>query len=233
MRPSYTVRYLGPPGWRQIPPVTRATMALAVVGYLLFVFTSAPALLVLTPSSIYPGLQLWRLLTYPIVVGSILTLLFDLVVLWSFGSELEAEWGSRGHALFLLMATLSGGLLGLAATLLVPAGLGGAGLGGVLTAVILAWMLLGPSRPANFFGIFPMTRRAFAIVAIVLVVFSQLEQTHSILLALPGLAFTLGGLPMAWLWVRGRRRFGSVSLRAPRFFRRRRFRVVKDEERFH
>ena len=60
-------------------------------------------------------------------------------------------------------------------------------------------MLEGPSQRLSFFGVLPMTRLGFAVLAIVLVVFSELEQTRS----LARLVFVLGGLPVAWLFVRG------------------------------
>ena len=55
-------------------------------------------------------------------------------------------------------------------------------------------MLEGPSQSLLFFGVFPMTRLGFAAIALVLVVFGELEGTRS----LPRLLFVLGGLPVAW-----------------------------------
>ena len=68
--------------------------------------------------------------------------------------------------------------------------------------MIVAWALLGPRLPANLFGILPMTRRGFALLALVLVVFGELETSRS----LAQLVFLLGGLPVAWLFVRSMRR---------------------------
>ncbi len=116
-----------------------------------------------------------------------MSVLFDLLLLWSFGSELEPQWGSKAYALFLLLATVTAGVLGIAAV--------------------------------------------FALIALVVVAFGELEQTHS----LARLVFVLGGIPAAWLWARRRRRRSlPFSFREPRILRRRRFRVVKgDDERIH
>jgi hypothetical protein len=66
-----------------------------------------------------------------------------------------------------------------------------------------------------------MTRLGFAAIALVLVVFGELESTRS----LPRLLFVLGGLPVSWLFVRGPR--GGPRLpRMKNPFRRRRFTVV-------
>ncbi|MGE5344477.1 MAG: rhomboid family intramembrane serine protease [Acidithiobacillales bacterium] len=232
MRPAYEIRYVGPPGWRRLGPVTRATLVLTVVGYLAGLIPELPVgLLTAVPERVWPGLELWRLVTYPLVNVGIISVLFGLLILWSFGSELEPEWGSGGYALFLVLAALSGGVLGVAASLLLQSPFGsGYGLAGPLTAVIVAWTLEGPSRPTNFFGVLPMTRKVFGVIAIVVVAFGELEQTHSI----ARLVFVLGGLPVSWWWARRRPPGGKISLRPPRFLRRRRFRVVGgDEDRVH
>ncbi len=224
MRSAYEVRFVGPPGWRRLPPVTRATLVLAASGYLAALFPAVPAgLLTAVPDRIWPGLELWRLVTYPVVNVGIVSILFGLLLLWSFGAELEPEWGSRRYALFLLLATLSGGVLGTAAAFLFGGGFGaGYGLAGPLTAVIVAWTLEGPSRPTNFFGVLPMNRLVFGAIAVLVVAFGELEQTHS----LARLVFVLGGLPVSWHFARRGGRGGPPSIRTPRFLRRRRFRVV-------
>lgn len=227
------MRFAGPPGWRRIPPVTRGTLVLAVVGYLAGVFHLFPVeVLTAVPRAVFPGAQLWRLVTYPIVNVGILSVLFSLLLLWSFGSELEPSWGSRQYALFLVASTVTAGVLGIAAVFLLKSEFGaGYGFAGPITALIFAWMLEAPNAPTNFFGVLPMTRKGFALIALIVVAFGEIEQTHS----LARLVFVLGGLPVAWFWTRGRRkRLLPFAVREPRFFRRRRFRVVRDDDsRFH
>ncbi|MGA7990286.1 MAG: rhomboid family intramembrane serine protease [Thermoanaerobaculia bacterium] len=217
MRATYATRFSVPPGWRRIPPVTRALLALVGVGYLLtLAWPVAGAWLALAPGPVFAG-QVWRLLTYAAVNVSIGGVLFGLLLFWSLGSEQEPRWGSRRFAAFLAASTLLAGCLGLFVG-------GGVGLSPTLLALIFAWMLEGPSQKLLFFGAFPMTRLAFAAIAFVLVVFGELESTRS----LPRLLFVLGGLPVAWLFVRGPR--GSPRL--PRLrnpFLRRRFTVVDSD----
>ena len=104
----------------------------------------------------------------------------------------------------------------------------GAGISGLLTAMIVAWALLGPELPTNLLGIFPMRRKGFALLTLVLVVFGEIESSRS----LAQLLFLLGGLPVAWLFVRSIRRGGGGSVRPFRRrwnpFRRRCFTVVED-----
>jgi membrane associated rhomboid family serine protease len=208
-------RFATPPGWRRIPPVTRAVLVLVAAGYLLTL--AAPgvaAWLVLAPGAVFAG-QVWRLLTYTLVNASIGSVLFGLLLFWSLGSEMEPRWGSRRFAAFLAASTLVAGSLGLFVG-------GGVGLSPTLLALIFAWMLEGPSQSLLFFGAFQMTRLAFAAIAFVLVVFGELESTRS----LPRLLFVLGGLPISWLFTRGFRGGGPRFPRVRNPFRRRRFTVV-------
>jgi len=217
MSRPYAMRFATPPGWRRIPPVTRALLVLVVAGYLLTLAAPAVAVgLVLAPVAVLEG-QVWRLLTYAFVNASIGAVLVDLLLLWQLGSEMEPRWGSRRFGAFLAASTLLAGALGLIVG-------GGAGLAPTVLALIFAWMLEAPSQSLLFFGAFPMTRLAFAAIAFVLVVFSELEATRS----LPRLLFVLGGLPVAWFFSRGAR-LGPGGPRLPRIrnpFRRRRFTVV-------
>lgn len=214
MSSRYSLQFGGPTSWRRIPPVTRALLVLVAAGYLLTLAAPGAAVwLVDVPGAVLAG-QVWRLLGYAFVNPSIGAVLVDLLLLWQMGGEMEPRWGSRRFGAFVAAATLLAGALGLLVG-------GGAGFAPTILALIFAWMLEAPSQSLLFFGVFPMTRLAFAVLAFVLVVFGELEATRS----LPRLLFVLGGLPASWLFVRGPRggpRFPRV--RNP--FRRRRFTVV-------
>lgn len=227
-----SLRFAGPPGWGALRVVTRAGLLLTAAGYLAgLVRPSVEGLLAALPPAVFPGLQLWRLLTFPFVVQGIWNLLFALLLFWSLGVELEVEWGSRRYALFLLLATFSAGLLGTAAALLLGAGLAaGVGPGGLLTALIVAWALRGPLLRVNFFGVLPMTRRTFALLAVLLLVFGELDAARLAPwpVSLAQLAFALGGLPVSFLFAGAGRGSGGLSRFSPkRLLRRRRFQVVE------
>jgi membrane associated rhomboid family serine protease len=221
MRAATGTRFVAPPAWRRIPPVTRSLLVLVAAGYLLWLaWPLGAAWLALAPGAVLAG-QIWRLLTYALVSASITGVLFDLLMAWSLGSAIEPRWGSRRFALFLVTATALAGALGLFVG-------GGAGLAPTVLALIFAWMLEGPSQPVSLFGLFPITRLGLAILALVFVVFSELESTRS----LPRLLFVLGGLPVAWLFVRGGRGGPPRFPRVRNPFRRRRFTVVEPDRDF-
>ena len=229
MGSAFSVRYAGPPGWRRIPRVTRTVLVATAAGYLVTLFLG-PSVLVLVPGPVLSG-EVWRLVTYPLVNVAILSVLFDLLLLWSFGSQMEPRWGSWRFAVFLLLATLSAGALGVLAERLLPGSFGvGLGWAAPLTALIVAWTLVGPGLPTSFFGLLPMTRLGFAAICLALVVFGELERTRY----LARLVFVLGGLPVAFLF---ERRGPGPRMRQPRLrapWSRRRFRVVsRESEQIH
>lgn len=215
MSRTFATRFAGPPGWRRIPLVTRSVLVLVAAGYLLTLASPDwAAWLALVPHAVLAG-QVWRLLTYAFVNTSIGGVLFGLLLFWSLGSEMEPRWGSRRFALLLAAATIVAGGFGVFVG-------GGTGLSPALLALIFAWMLEGPAQSILFFGVFPMTRLAFAAIALALVVFGELEGSRSV----PRLLFVLGGLPVSWLFSRSFRGGGPRFPRVKNPFRRRRFTVV-------
>jgi hypothetical protein len=131
---------------------------------------------------------------------------------------MEARWGSSRFARLLVTSTIVAGGFGVFVG-------GGNGLAPPLLALIFAWMLEGPSQSLLFFGIVPMTRLGFAVLTSVVFIFTELQETRSLL----RLVFVLGGLPVAWLFSRGPRIGPRGGPRLPRVrnpFRRRRFTVV-------
>lgn len=225
-RPYGSVQFVGPPGWRQIPLVTRVLLILPVLGYISFLVTPTfPQFLVLTPAAVFSKFQLWRLVTYPFVSAAILKLFFNLLLLWWVNPEVEIVFGSRSEALFIGVSTIVAGLAGTGLSVLLHQEelTVGSGLSGLLTSVIVAWALLAPGRSLLFFGVIPMTRLFFAVFVVVIEVAFALDAR-----LFPQVLFVIGGIPIAWLWVRRGGR--SLPFSLPRFLRRRRFRVVNDRQ---
>ena len=42
-----------------------------------------------------PDFKIWQLVTYMFLHGGILHILFNMFMLWMFGTELEREWGTK------------------------------------------------------------------------------------------------------------------------------------------
>jgi membrane associated rhomboid family serine protease len=95
--------------------------------------------------------EIWRAATYMWLHGGGFHLLFNMLGLWMFGSEVAATWGARRFLQYYLATGIGAGVviaLWQGALQLISGGIGGATLGasGALYGVLLASSLLWPDR---------------------------------------------------------------------------------------
>lgn len=100
--------------------------------------------------------RVWTLLTSVFSHYKLLHLLFNMIVLYMFGSSLEALYGRRR---FIIFYCLAGVCASLVHCLLVPAGwpsTGALGASGSMMAAVMTVTLLDPRRVILLFGLLPM-----------------------------------------------------------------------------
>ncbi len=179
------------------------------------------------PANVVRG-WLWQPLTYMFLhnPGSIFHILFNMLMLWMFGGELERYWGSRAFLRFYLVAGAGGGisaaLLGLASGP-IAAATPTIGASGALFGLFAAYGMIFAKRTILFMLIFPMQARHMAWILIGINFFYLLSQPGSGVSHIAHLGGALAGylyLKRAWRigefyrelrWKIRRRRFKSVS----------------------
>lgn len=118
------------------------------------------------PSAILQG-QVWRLVTYAFLhsTESILHIVFNMLIFWMVGREIESIYGPREFLAFYLVAALIGGLAQLFAGWMIPQ-LAGPMLGasGAVTAVLVLFAMHFPTRVFYFMLVIPMP--VIALVAL-------------------------------------------------------------------
>ncbi|MDI4631751.1 rhomboid family intramembrane serine protease [Pelomonas sp. V22] len=129
----------------QLPPLTKA-LILACVG-VFFLFELIPgagwfALWPLQSGNFMP----WQPLTYAFLHGGFTHLLFNMLGLWMFGSELERVWGRRRYAQLLLAGALTAALAQLVFSVLMHSNAPTVGASGALFALLLSFGMLFPNR---------------------------------------------------------------------------------------
>ena len=83
-----------------LSPTTRNVMIVCAVAFLLSLFAPLTRWLALWPLG--SGLFMpWQLLSYTLLHGDLAHLLFNMLGLWMFGSELERLWGVRRYLQFM------------------------------------------------------------------------------------------------------------------------------------
>jgi membrane associated rhomboid family serine protease len=214
-RPSYTS--IGYPSWT--PGVKRLILA-CVIAFVIQLIVGRPIveLFGLTPADVLYSGQIWQLATYIFLhsTGNILHLLFNMLGLWMFGSELELLWGTRKFTKFFFICGIGAGILMVLLFLLS----GGdsrvttIGASGSVYGVLLAFGVLFPDR-IIYWIIFPIPAKYFVMIMGGIAFFSSLSASNS------GIAHVahLGGMFCGFLYlkytgaVRGRgtrRIFGSL-----------------------
>jgi membrane associated rhomboid family serine protease len=127
----------------------------------------------LVPANFLFQYELWQAVTYMFMHSTQVThILFNMLMLWFFGSEIEQVWGSRKFLFYYFFSGIGAALIycigmtlyayvsGNTHQLVVPV----IGASGALFGVMLAYGVLFGERTVYFFMLFPMKARFFVIL---------------------------------------------------------------------
>src|SRR4030095_4270651 len=124
----------------------------------------------LMPAAIFQQLRVWQPFTYMFLHGTLGHILFNMLALWMFGTELERMWGTPA---FLRYYTVTGVAAGLC-TILVSAFPSATtarlfysvtiGASGAIYGLLLAYGLTFPNRPIYIYFLFPIPAKYFVII---------------------------------------------------------------------
>lgn len=154
----------------------------------------------LSPSSVAHG-AIWQLATYMFLHGGIWHLVFNMLGLWVFGGDVEAQLGSRRFMVLYLFCGVGAGLCTMIFAWGSPMIVVGAS--GAVFGVLIAFAMFFPYRPITLlvFFVLPVTMEARWLVAL----FGGISALT--LLSMPGPQLGhiahLGGLFFGWLYLRG------------------------------
>ena len=191
-------------------PLTPAIKAIVIACVVLF-FAEAlrPELrlyLGLIPRNVIEQLAIWQPFTYMFMHGGVGHILFNMLSLWMFGTELERMWGTSFFARFYVVCGLGAALAQIALGVMLPGDLGASfylvpvvGASGAIYGVMLAYALYFPTREILMSFLFPV--QAKYMVTILGLISLYMAITVS---GVAGAAH-LGGLATGWLYLRGRR----------------------------
>ena len=189
-----------------IAPMVKTLLLINVVVYFLQLLTGDALTLWFAVYPVGLGvLQIWRLVSYQFLHGSIIHILFNMIVLYFLGSTLERHWGGKKFLVFYLCCGMMGGLvypLLLALGIIHPHPQYGVlplvGASGAILGVLAACAILFPSIVVLVY-FFPLPIRVVALI-LILVAFARIitgenaggEAAHLAGMAL-GAAYVLSG----------------------------------------
>lgn len=122
----------------------------------------------LSASGLFHG-HVYQLFTYVFVETQFMSFIFNSLVIWFIGSELESNWGSKIYLRFVILTATGVGLIFALVNLLFFYGtaLYGTplhGLTGLNFAFLMAYAVLYPDRQMSLMMIFPMKSRTFCLI---------------------------------------------------------------------
>ncbi len=194
-----------------IPPATRTIIIISIFIYGLqsmagiFLrpihgFDLVTWFLGLNPELIRRGF-VFQLATYMFLHGGIFHILFNMFVLWMFGSEIERKWGTKRFVKYYLF---TGTFAGVCSFLLAPAMTVGAS--GAIYGLLLAFAMIDPNRIIYFYFVIPMKAWVFVIIIGAIELFSSISGTRSGIAHLAHLGGIVGGVIYILIDRRRRRR---------------------------
>lgn len=131
-------------------------------------------LFILHPDQVIEKFYGWQLVTYLFFhAPSPFHILFNLLMLWMFGSELEKHWGAKFFTTYFFVSGVGAAViycLGMALYAVVTGSQGGLvipvmGASGALFGLLVAYGIVFSERTMYFMGLFPMKAKYFALIA--------------------------------------------------------------------
>lgn len=170
----------------------------------------------LVPLSFVSDFYIWQPITYMFLhSSSVFHILFNLLILWMFGSELESKWGARPFLAYYLACGVGAALIYLSGCLIYalfwgqagPLGVPVVGASGAVFGLILAYGVLFGDRVIYFMMIFPMKAKYFALILGAVEFFNLLNSGLSSQVAnLAHLGGLISGFIYLFVWTRRRKR---------------------------
>jgi membrane associated rhomboid family serine protease len=178
----------------------------------------------LVPYQVTHEFYVWQLVTYIFLHGGFLHIIFNMLGLWMFGTELERLWGKKAFTKFFFLCGIGGALF---KTLLNPMSTGSTiGASGAILGILVAYAFIFPERIIILY-IFPLKVKWFVIGTAVITVLSSLRDGGS-----TDYRVHLGGMLCALFYMRGRGFFTDFRSHYDRWQRnrlRRKFEVYYNE----
>ena len=127
-----------------------------------------------TPSLVIENFMIWQLGSYMFLhSGNVFHILFNMISLWFFGSELEYRWGWRSFLIYYFVTGVGAALIYLIGVILVGLIYGSEpsvwnipviGASGAIFGILVAYGILFGERMIHFMLIFPMKAKYFIMI---------------------------------------------------------------------
>lgn len=171
----------------------------------------------LTPAAVFGRGWIWQVVTYLFLHDNAWHILFNMLGIWMFGTELERLWGTRAFVRYYAITGIGAGLVVLATSLLPIAPMAAMytattiGASGALYGLLVAYAIQWPERPILLILI-PVPAKYFVMIygALALLTFADTRVSA---------AAHLGGLAIGYLYLKQRKVGGITAEIKYRYFK--------------
>lgn len=192
-------------------PLSTALKALIGANVAIFLLTAVPQVssllqlyFALRPASVLRYGWVWQLATYMFLHAGVFHILFNMLALWMFGTELERMWGTRYFLKFYFVTGIGAAALTVAFSLLpfgfarILYGVSIVGASGAIYGLLLAFAMYFPDRPILLSFLFPVPAKYFVMILGAIAFYSSLSDSGGV-----ANATHLGGLIVGYMFLKG------------------------------
>jgi membrane associated rhomboid family serine protease len=153
-----------PPGVKWLIIVNTAVFVLDFLGGA-WVQSNFRVLFALYAAGAVRNLFVWQLFTYMFLHGGIMHLLFNMLTLWFFGTQLERDWGTRRFLKYYFLCGIAAGVCVLAANMAMGDwGVPTIGASGAIFGVLVAFGVLYPNQTVLMNFLFPIKAKYMVMI---------------------------------------------------------------------
>jgi membrane associated rhomboid family serine protease len=122
-------------------------------------------LFALSASGVFQSFRIWQPLTYMFLHGGFTHLLFNMLSLWMFGTQIERDWGTRRFLKFYFLCGFAAAACVLLANMIVGDWRGGTlGSSGAIFGVLVAFGVLYPNQTILMNFLFPIKAKYLVMI---------------------------------------------------------------------
>ena len=193
-----------------MPPMPPITQALLLINVAVFFIDQLIGPVFEQLFALWPlgaGFLPWQVISYAFLHGGYEHLIFNMLGLWMFGSELERVWGPKSFIQFYTASVLAAAAAQLAVTTLTGSNYPTIGASGGLFGLLLAFGMMFPHRTILLFFIIPIPARMLVVLYGAFELYQGVTGSQAGVAHFAHLGGMLGGFLMMRYW-QGRPPFG-------------------------
>jgi len=164
----------------------------------------------LVPYTVVHSFTVWQLVSYLFLHGGIWHLLFNMLTLWMFGTQLERDWGTRQFLKYYFICGIGAGLCDVLLHLVLGDwGTRTIGASGAIMGLLLAFGVMYPNQMVLMNFLFPIKAKYLVMIYAAIELWTSFGPNTGV----SSIAH-LGGMAVGYIYLKGRLpRVGMVDVR--------------------